>query len=96
MLCMPFILTDERDGIEYLKALSFSRKLISNAIGFGGAIYGIGLWGTSYLQFLYDTEKLKLFNDIKKVLDSRNLCNPGKITNDRTPERMKPPTPSKR
>ncbi len=93
MLCMPFILTDERRGMDYLKVLSFSRKLISRAIKFGGVPYGIGLWGTAYLSFIYDQENLKLFSEIKAVLDPNSLCNPGKITEDRTPEQMRPPKP---
>jgi len=93
MLCMPFILTDERKGMDYLKVLSFSRKLISNAIKIGGVPYGIGLWGSPYLSFIYDQEHLKVLSAIKKSFDPKNLCNPGKITEDRTPEQMRPPNP---
>lgn len=94
MLCMPFILTDERDGLNYLKSLSFSRQLISKAIKYEGGIYGIGLWGSSYLPFIHDQEKLKIFEKIKFIFDEYNLSNPGKIVNDRTPERMRPPKPN--
>lgn len=93
MLCMPFILTDEQRPMEYFKVLLFSRKLTSAAIKLGGAPYGIGLWGSSYLPFIHSQDKLKLFSAIKQVFDERNLCNPGKITEDRTPEQMRPPKP---
>ncbi|NVM53107.1 MAG: FAD-binding oxidoreductase [Candidatus Helarchaeota archaeon] len=93
MLCMPFILTDERKGMDYLKVLSFSRKLVSKAIRFGGYPYGIGLWGSSYLPYIYEQEKLKIISNIKHLFDRNNLCNPGKITEDRTPEQMRPPKP---
>jgi len=90
MLCMPFILTDEQKSMEYLKILSFSRKLISAAIKLGGAPYGIGLWGTSYLPFIHTQDKLKIFSAIKQIFDGKNLCNPGKLVEDRTPEQMRP------
>ncbi len=93
MLCMPFILTDERKGMEYHKVLSFSRKLVSQAIKLEGVPYGIGLWNSGYLPFLYEQEKLKIFSDIKHLFDENNLCNPGKIIEDRTPEQMRPPKP---
>ena len=93
MLCMPFILTDERKGMEYLKVLSFSRKLISRAIKLEGVPYGIGLWNGGYLPYIHDKEKLKIFSDIKSRIDENNLSNPGKIVEDRTPEQMRPPKP---
>ena len=93
MLCMPFILTDEQQPMDYFKVLLFSRKLTSAAIKLGGAPYGIGLWGSSYLPFVHSQDKLKIFSTIKQVLDEKNLCNPGKITEDRTPEQMRPPKP---
>lgn len=93
ILCMPFILTDEQKPMDYLKILSFSRKLISAAIKLGGVPYGIGLWGTSYLPFIHSQDKLKIFSTIKQILDKRNLCNPGKLVEDRTPEQMRPPKP---
>jgi len=93
MLCMPFILTDEQKPMDYLKILSFSRKLISATIKLGGAPYGIGLWGTSYLPFIHNQDKLKIFSAIKQILDEKNLCNPGKLVEDRTPEQMRPPKP---
>ncbi len=93
LLCMPFMLTDERNGLDYLKVLSFSRKLLSKALKRGGLLYGIGLWGSSYLPFIYDQEKLKLFKEIKQVFDKQNLCNPGKIVEDRTPEQLRPQKP---
>ncbi|HUY00757.1 MAG TPA: FAD-linked oxidase C-terminal domain-containing protein, partial [Candidatus Deferrimicrobium sp.] len=93
MLCMPFLLTDERKGMDYLKILTFSRKLLSNAIKSGGILYGIGLWGSSYLPYIYNQEKLNIFKDIKHLLDEKNLCNPGKIIDDRTPEQMRPLKP---
>ena len=93
MLCMPFILTDEQKPMDYFKILLFSRKLTSAAIKLGGAPYGIGLWGSSYLPFVHTQDKLKIFSAIKQVFDEKNLCNPGKITEDRTPEQMRPPKP---
>ncbi len=93
MLCMPFMLTDERNGMDYLKILTFSRRLLSNAIKHGGTLYGVGLWGSSYLPYLHSQEKLRIFREIKTLRDPENLCNPGKIIDDRTPERMKPPKP---
>ncbi|MHA1359296.1 MAG: FAD-binding oxidoreductase [Candidatus Helarchaeota archaeon] len=92
LLCMPFILADERNGMDYLKLLLFSRKFLSKAIKLGSQLYGIGLWGGSYLSAIYKKEKLTIFRDFKKVLDEFNLCNPGKITEDRTPERIRPVT----
>lgn len=93
MLCMPFILTDERKRMDYLKVLSFSRKLISSAIKLGGVPYGIGLWGSAYLSYIYEQENLKLLSAIKESIDPKNLCNPGKVIEDRTPEQMRPPKP---
>jgi FAD/FMN-containing dehydrogenase len=93
MLCMPFILTDEQRPMDYFKVLLFSRKLTSVAIKLGGAPYGIGLWGSSYLPFVHSQDTLKIFSAIKQDFDEKNLCNPGKITEDRTPEQFRPPKP---
>jgi glycolate oxidase len=89
ILCMPFILTDERDGLDYLKQLLLSRTLLSHAIKMGGEPYGIGLWNTSFLTSLHTNEKMEIFRKIKLVLDEHNLSNPGKIVDDRTPKRMR-------
>lgn len=89
MLCMPFVLTDERRGMDYLKILAMSRRLISKALERGGVPYGIGLWNTAYLNSIYDEQTVTYLSRVKSIFDPNNLCNPGKMVEDRTPEQMR-------
>ncbi len=96
MLCMPFLLTDERKGMDYLKLLSLSREIISIGVGVGGTVYGVGLHNTPYLNYIYSTETLNLFTELKKFLDPDNILNPGKIIERKVPDQLSPKPPKQK
>ncbi|NVM00722.1 MAG: FAD-binding oxidoreductase [Candidatus Helarchaeota archaeon] len=96
MLCMPFLLADERKGMDYLKLLSLSREIINLGLGVGGTVYGVGLHNTPYLKHVYSSEALNFFKEIKNMLDPNNILNPGKITESRVPDQLSPPPPKQK
>ncbi|MFX0132931.1 MAG: FAD-binding oxidoreductase [Candidatus Hodarchaeota archaeon] len=95
MLCMPFLLADERKGMDYLKLLSFSREIISLGLGVGGTIYGVGIHNAPYLKYIHSNETLNLFKDLKKILDPNNILNLGKIIESKVPDQLVPAPPKK-
>ncbi|MHA1378596.1 MAG: FAD-binding oxidoreductase [Candidatus Helarchaeota archaeon] len=96
MLCMPFLLADERKGVEYIKLLSISRKIVSSGLELGGTLYGVGLHNTPYLKYIYSSETLRLFKKLKDTVDPNNILNPGKIIENRVPDQLVFPPKQKR
>ncbi|MHA1298459.1 MAG: FAD-binding oxidoreductase [Candidatus Helarchaeota archaeon] len=96
MLCMPYILADERKGVEYIKFLSFSREIVRIGLELGGMLYGVGLHNAPYLKYIYSAETLELFKKLKHKLDPNNILNPGKMVESRVPDQLiTPPTQKK-
>ena len=90
---MPFLLADERKGIDYLNLLSLSREILSIGLGVGGNIYGVGLHNSPYLKYIYSAETLEYFKELKEMLDPNNILNPGKLIESKVPDQLTPPPP---
>ncbi len=58
------------------------QKLMETVVAMGGAIsgeHGIGLAKTPFLRLQHNPAQIKAMLAVKKALDPRNICNPGKM-----------------
>ncbi|MDB6113615.1 MAG: putative FAD-linked oxidoreductase, partial [Lacunisphaera sp.] len=58
------------------------QKLMETVVSFGGAIsgeHGIGLAKTPFLRLQHSAAQVKAMMAVKKALDPRGICNPGKM-----------------
>ena len=78
----PTVATDSNDKEHFAKATETIELLINAALELGGVLsgeHGVGLEKQRFLKKAMDPAAVKLMQQIKKILDPRNIMNPGKI-----------------
>ncbi|MCG6552439.1 MAG: FAD-binding protein [Candidatus Magnetominusculus sp. LBB02] len=76
------IMTDKNDKKRYDEAEKLVRKTFKLTLDLGGSIsgeHGIGLTKSKYIDMELDTVNLDIMRGIKKLFDTKNILNPGKI-----------------
>jgi glycolate oxidase len=78
----PAILTDSKKKKEFEKAEKTMEEIISYAVELGGVIsgeHGIGLEKKKFIKKAMDPVAIDMMKGIKRIVDPRNILNPGKI-----------------
>jgi len=78
----PLILFDDRDPEELQRVHEAGREILQICVDAGGTIsgeHGIGAEKIDLMTLLYTSAELAAFRKVKKALDRRGLCNPGKV-----------------
>jgi glycolate oxidase len=78
----PAVLTDNRDKDHYERALKCVDEIIEIALKLGGVLsgeHGIGLEKQRFLKKAMDPAAIEIMKNIKSLLDTKNILNPGKI-----------------
>ncbi len=70
---------DERRALDYLVALSLTKRLYDLGVRRGGRPYGVGVWNTPYLARMFTRERLAELRARKARLDPAGIMNPGKL-----------------
>jgi FAD/FMN-containing dehydrogenase len=70
---------DEGRVLDYVMALSLTRKVFGAAFHYGGRPYGVGVWSTPYLRYAYARAELTALRARKRQMDPLNIMNPGKL-----------------
>ncbi|KUO50075.1 MAG: hypothetical protein APF76_06315 [Desulfitibacter sp. BRH_c19] len=70
---------DETKSLEYLFLMAKTQKVYNGAIKLGGRPYGIGVWNSVYIHKAYSPKFIKEIWGRKKLIDPKNIMNPGKI-----------------
>lgn len=76
------ILSDKKNVEEYARAQTLVKQIFEITLAAGGALsgeHGIGLAKAAYLNMQVKGRELQLMKDIKKIIDPKNIMNPGKI-----------------
>ncbi len=76
---MTAFFADERKTIDYVLKLSMVKKIQDIGHRYGGKPYGIGLWNTPYIGYIFDNSQLAELRARKKELDPKGIMNPGKV-----------------
>lgn len=79
ILIMIMFYADETRLLEYLFLLAKTKLLYDAALKLGGRPYGIGVWNAVYYARAYPAGERSARWERKKLLDPRNILNPGKI-----------------
>ncbi len=78
----PLILFDDRDPNELQRVQNAGREILQICVEAGGTIsgeHGIGAEKLDFMTLLYTSAALAAFQKVKRALDPRGLCNPGKV-----------------
>jgi glycolate oxidase len=78
----PAILTDIKKKEEFAKAEKTMTEIISYAVELGGVVsgeHGIGLEKKKFIKKAMDPLAIEMMKGIKRIVDPRNILNPGKI-----------------
>lgn len=81
----PVVLTDEREKYEFMKTLSYTRAIAKIGRKYNGTVYGIGLFNSNQMSDIHGNS-LEVMKDIKRILDTKNILNPGKTVESRIPD----------
>jgi len=76
------IMVDRKDKEEYQKGINLVEQVFKDALSLGGTIsgeHGIGLTKARYIGMEISRKGIEIMESIKKVFDSKNILNPGKI-----------------
>ncbi len=76
------IMVDRKDKEEYQKGLNLVEQVFKDTLSLGGTIsgeHGIGLTKAGYIGMEISRKGIEIMESIKKVFDSKNILNPGKI-----------------
>jgi len=76
------IMYHRADAAETRRAEAAVQKLMETVVAMGGAIsgeHGIGLAKTPFLRLQHRPAQVKAMQAVKKALDPRGICNPGKM-----------------
>ncbi|MFQ6060572.1 MAG: FAD-binding oxidoreductase, partial [Thermoplasmata archaeon] len=77
---MPFYISNERFAIESLASMGFVKRIIDEAVRLGGRPSGLGVWFAWNLSKLHGKEGAEIIRNIKDLIDTHNIMNPGKMT----------------
>ncbi|MCF8104028.1 MAG: FAD-binding protein [Desulfohalobiaceae bacterium] len=78
----PLILFDERDREELSRVHKAGSEIMRACADLGGTIsgeHGIGAEKMKEMTFIFSDQDLEVMRGIKKAVDPKNLCNPGKM-----------------
>ncbi len=78
----PNIALDLRNDIERENFLKAKKELFELALDLGGTLsgeHGIGCEKSQFINRAVDLNSIKIMKQIKKLLDPKNILNPGKI-----------------
>ena len=76
------IMVDRKDKEEYQKGINLVEQVFKDTLSLGGTIsgeHGIGLTKARYIGMELARKEIEIMESIKKVFDSKNILNPGKI-----------------
>ena len=76
------IMVDRKDKEEYQKGINLVEQVFKDTLSLGGTIsgeHGIGLTKARYIGMEISRKEIEIMESIKKVFDSKNILNPGKI-----------------
>lgn len=76
------IMVDRKDKEEYQKGINLVEQVFKDTLSLGGTIsgeHGIGLTKAGYIGMEISRKEIEIMEFIKKVFDSKNILNPGKI-----------------
>jgi len=92
----PMICVDSHIPDCEARAKSAASEIMRRCIQAGGTVtgeHGIGLEKREYLRLMYSPADLEAMQRVRRVLDPRGLCNPGKIFPDDPPTGRDPSHP---
>jgi glycolate oxidase len=78
------VMADKNDAEEYSKGLALIEKIFDMTLSVGGSLsgeHGIGLAKLPYIDKEIKGREMQLMKDIKRLIDPKNMMNPGKIFN---------------
>jgi glycolate oxidase len=78
----PTFLTDERNHDEMHRVETAFKEIFAEAIRLGGTItgeHGIGMAKKSFLPSFAGDAQMRVFRELRKVLDPQGILNPGKM-----------------
>lgn len=78
----PIILFDEADRDEVARVLAASREILAACVELGGSLtgeHGIGVEKIEQMPLLFSPVDLRVMQDLRRVFDPQQRCNPGKI-----------------
>ncbi|MGE5619160.1 MAG: FAD-binding oxidoreductase [Sphingomonadaceae bacterium] len=78
-MVMSIYPADERNAVEYLAAIGYTRRLHNLGARHGARPYGVGLWNTPYLSRLFTRRQMAELRRRKQMLDPLGIMNPGKL-----------------
>ena len=76
---------DARQALDYTLALGLTVQLQRLGARLGGRPYGVGLWNTPYLRWIFSRQHLQELRARKRALDPAGLLNPDKLYHARFP-----------
>jgi glycolate oxidase len=77
----PHFLTDKSDPEEWHRVKAAEAEIVNKAAELGGALsgeHGIGMAKTEYMDLFLHRDSRQIMGEIKKVLDPKDILNPGK------------------
>jgi glycolate oxidase len=77
---MPFYLSNERYPIESLASMGFVKRIIDEAVKLDGRPSGLGVWFAWNLNNYHGKEGARVIRNIKEIIDTDDVMNPGKMT----------------
>jgi glycolate oxidase len=78
----PLIDTESQSELELFNAIA--DEVFTKVISYGGTIsgeHGDGIARTKYIEFMYGSQIVTIFKQIKKIFDPKFIMNPGKKVN---------------
>jgi len=78
----PIVLYDERDDDQVRRVLAAGREILEACVALGGSVtgeHGIGVEKMQQMPLLFSPTDLLVMQQLRKVFDPEQRCNPGKI-----------------
>jgi len=76
------IMVDNADKEEYARGLGLIKKIFELVLSLGGSLsgeHGIGIAKLPYIDMEIKEREMRLMKDVKRLIDPKNIMNPGKI-----------------
>lgn len=76
------VMADKNNTEEYSRGLAIIKKIFELTLSVGGSLsgeHGIGLAKLPYINMEIKEREMKLMKDVKRLIDPKNMMNPGKI-----------------